>query len=106
MALHPDRFRPNLIVGGALPAWEEFSWVGREVRLGEATLRVISRTVRCEGVNADARRGSGEKADLDIPGLLSTHFPEHGPYLGVYAQVVEGGRVRLGDAVESSRKSQ
>ena len=33
MALHPDRFRPNLIVGGALPAWEEFSWVGREVRL-------------------------------------------------------------------------
>ena len=58
--------------------------------------------VRCQGVNADARRGSGEKADLDIPGLLSTHFPEHGPYLGVYAQVVEGGRVRLGDAVESS----
>ncbi len=50
MALHPDRFRPNLIVGGALPAWEEFSWVGREVRLGEATLRVISRTVRCEGL--------------------------------------------------------
>lgn len=102
VALHPDRFRPNLIVGGELPAWEEFSWVGREVRLGEATLRVISRTVRCEGVNADARHGSGE-ADLDIPGLLTTHFPEHGPYLGVYAQVVEGGRVRLGDAVESSR---
>ena len=71
------------------------------MRLGEATLRVIARTVRCEGVNADARHGSGE-ADLDIPGLLTTHFPEHGPYLGVYAQVVEGGRVRLGDAVESS----
>ena len=50
VALHPDRFRPNLIVGGELPAWEEFSWVGREVRLGEATLRVISRTVRCEGL--------------------------------------------------------
>ena len=100
VALHPDRFRPNLIVGGALPAWEEFSWVGREVRLGEVTLRVISRTVRCEGVNVDARHGSF-KAYLDIPGLLATHFPEHGPYLGVYAQVVEGGRVRLGDAVES-----
>jgi hypothetical protein len=90
VALHPDRFRPNLIIGGGLPAWEEFRWVGREVRLGEATLRVISRTVRCEGINADARHGSFE-ADVGIPGLLDKHFPEHGPYLGVYAQV----RVRV-----------
>ena len=104
VALHPDRFRPNLIVGGALPAWEEFSWVGSEVKLGEATLRVISRTVRCEGINADARHGSF-KADVDIPGLLDKHFPEHGPYLGVYAQVVEGGRVCVGDAVQGPVES-
>ena len=104
VALHPDRFRPNLIVGGALPAWEEFRWVGREVKLGEATLRVISRTVRCEGINADARHGSF-KADVDIPGLLDKHFPEHGPYLGVYAQVVEGGRVSVGDAVQGPVES-
>lgn len=104
VALHPDRFRPNLIVGGGLPAWEEFRWVGREVRLGEATLRVISRTVRCEGINADARHGSFE-ADVGIPGLLDKHFPEHGPYLGVYAQVVEGGRVRVGDAVQGPVES-
>lgn len=104
LALHPDRFRPNLIIGGALPAWEEFRWVGRDVRLGEATLRVISRTVRCEGVNADARHGSFE-ADVDIPGLLDKHFPEHGPYLGLYLQVVEGGRVRVGDAVQGPDES-
>ena len=104
VALHSDRFRPNLIVGGALPAWEEFRWVGREVKLGEATLRVISRTVRCEGINADARHGSF-KADVDIPGLLDKHFPEHGPYLGVYAQVVEGGRVSVGDAVQGPVES-
>ena len=104
VALHSDRFRPNLIVGGALPAWEEFRWVGREVKLGEATLRVISRTVRCEGINADARHGSF-KADVDIPGLLDKHFPEHGPYLGVYCQVVEGGRVSVGDAVQGPVES-
>ena len=78
--------------------------MGREVRLGEVTLRVISRTVRCEGVNVDARHGSF-KAYLDIPGLLATHFPEHGPYLGIYLQVVEGGRVCVGDAVQGPVES-
>ena len=36
---------------------------------------------------------------LDLPRLLTEHFPEHGPYLGVYAQVVAAGRVSLGDVV-------
>ena len=71
--------------------------------VGDATLRVISRTVRCEGMNVDARHGTGE-IDLDVPGLLSKHFPEHGPYLGVYAQVVASGRVSVGDAVTLSKK--
>ena len=34
-----------------------------------------------------------------MPGLLQQYFPEHGPYLGVYAQVVSGGTVRSGDPV-------
>ena len=34
-----------------------------------------------------------------VPGLLQKHFPEHGPYLGVYAQVVSGGTIRPGDRV-------
>ena len=94
--LHPERFRANVILDGALPAWSEFGWVGHQIQLGSATLRVIKRTVRCEGVNADARHGSGA-ADVDVPGLLAKHFPEHGPYLGVYAQVVGAGTVRVGD---------
>ena len=30
---------------------------------------------------------------------LQKHFPQHGPYLGVYAQVVGAGAVRVGDQV-------
>jgi len=101
VALHPERFRANVIVGGTLPAWEEFAWVGRTLTLGTATLRVIKRTVRCDGVNVDARHGSG-RADVDIPSLLARHFPQFGPYLGVYAQVVGGGTVRVGDRVETT----
>lgn len=83
--LHPERFRPNVVLAGSLPAWAEFGWVSRSVRLGGATLAVVKRTVRCEGVDVDARYGSG-RADVSIPALLAKHFPEHGPYLGVYAQ--------------------
>ena len=103
--MHAERFRPNVILDGALPAWREFEWVGRTVQLGSATLRVIKRTVRCEGVNVDARHGSGA-ADMDIPSLLARHFPQHGPYLGVYAQVAAGGSgvVRVGDAVREEQE--
>ncbi len=96
--LAPSRFRPNVVLAG-VPAWAEFDWVGKHVRIGGVTLRVLSRTVRCEATNVDARAGSG-RAVLDVPELLRRHFPEHGPFLGVYARVVEGGPLRVGDAVE------
>ena len=79
-----------MIVDGVEP-WEEFKWVGNTIKLGDVTLRVLSRTVRCDGVS-----GTG----LDVPKLLQKHFPEHGPYLGIYAQVVEGGMMRIGDGVQ------
>ncbi len=95
--LAPSRFRPNVVLDG-LPAWEEFSWVGRRICVGGATLEVLSRTVRCGATNVDARGGSGE-ADHDVPALLRQHFPMHGPFLGVYARVVRAGDVRPGDKV-------
>jgi uncharacterized protein YcbX len=96
--LHARRFRANVIVDG-LPPWREFDWVGRTVRLGGARLNVIKRTVRCAGVNVDPRDERGAREDLDIPALLTAHFPQHGPYLGVYAQVVSAGEVCVGDVV-------
>uniref|UniRef100_A0A7S0AGC1 MOSC domain-containing protein n=1 Tax=Pyrodinium bahamense TaxID=73915 RepID=A0A7S0AGC1_9DINO len=93
------RFRPNILLdsGEDLPAWGEFQWVGRLVRAGDAWLRVTKRTIRCDAtkVNPDTAR-----EDLDMPGLLQRHFPEHGPYLGVYAVVERGGEVKEGDLLE------
>ena len=43
--LHVDRFRPNIILGGGLPAWEEFKWVGRCITLGSSTLQVVYLTL-------------------------------------------------------------
>ena len=103
VALDASRFRPNVVLHG-VPAWSEFEWLGRTISVGDATLEVLTRTVRCEATNVDARHGSG-KADLDVPGLLSKHFPEHGPYLGVYARVVRSGHVHVGDTLTVSGKA-
>ena len=105
-SFEPSRFRPNIVISG-VPAWTEFDWVGSTIRVGGATLEVLKRTVRCDAINVDGREDFGNglrhlrsAQRPDVPGLLSKHFPEHGPYLGIYARVVEGGSVRVGDALQ------
>ena len=94
MELHPLRFRANLYVSGGEP-WAEFGLVGQEIQIGGARLRVRKRTVRCAAteVNPD----TGER-DAEPQRWLRERFG-HGD-LGVYAEVLEGGRVAAGDALE------
>ena len=91
--IDPLRFRPNLVLTGAA-AWSEFDWVGRTVRIGEATFEVIERTDRCAATNVDPQTG---RRDLDIPALLLRNRGHSD--MGVYARVVTGGRVKTGDRV-------
>lgn len=96
MILNPSRFRPNIVVDGLEP-WKEFEFVGKRLRIIKSNsseskssfasleLQVLSKTVRCAGVGVDP---FDPKQKVDIPQLLSKHFPEHGPYLGVYAVIV------------------
>jgi uncharacterized protein YcbX len=95
--LTATRFRPNVIIHGP-PPFSEFDWVNNNCRLIEPRsgleLTVISKTVRCNGVSVDP---SDPDIVLDIPHLLTTHFPQHGPYLGVYAVVDKPGSLRIKD---------
>lgn len=101
--LNGMRFRPNIIVDGLEP-WKEFDFIGKTLKVVKATaanldndhkqsthmtLKVLSRTVRCEGIGIDPT--DPERKKLNIPQLLSKHFPEHGPYLGVYAVIENAG---------------
>ena len=92
--LDPLRFRANVYVSGSTP-WAEFDLLGQEIQLGAARLRVFRRIVRCAAteVNPD----TGER-DADPPAALRRHFGHAD--LGVYAEVIEGGRVAVGDALE------
>lgn len=87
----PLRFRANLQVSGLAP-WAEFDLVGREISLGDARLRVVERITRCAATNVDPATGA---RDMQIPRTLSGAFGHM--EFGVYAEVVSGGEIRLGD---------
>jgi uncharacterized protein len=87
-----ERFRGNVWLDG-LAAWEEFDWIGREIRLGAARLRVRERITRCKATTVDPATG---RRDTDVLGILEAGWG-HADF-GIYAEVLEGGLVRVGDA--------
>jgi len=112
--LNPTRFRPNVVVDGLEP-WLEFDLIGKTIEVvpnrdnnteGDQSqrhplrFRITSRTVRCAGIGVDPLQP--ELPAVDIPKLLTKHFPQHGPYLGLYAVVDQdnrcsGGTICVGD---------
>lgn len=90
------RFRPNLVIetGGAAPGFPEFEWCGRELRVGDLRLEVVSPMMRC---------GMTHHAQADLPkepDIMRALVRETGMTLGVGASVVTPGALRLGDSVE------
>jgi len=92
--LDPLRFRANIYFSG-LPPWAEFDWIGREVQLGTARLRIFKVTVRCPATMVNLETG---ERDCNTPALLFEHYGHRD--LGVHAEVIQDGRAALGDAIE------
>ncbi len=93
VALHPLRFRANIALDGAEPG-AELDWVGREVRIGALRLRGAKRTRRCAAI--DVNPATAER-DTRLPKAIVQAFGH--PDLGVYLEVVEDGRIAVGDTV-------
>jgi uncharacterized protein YcbX len=87
-----ERFRGNVWLDGLAP-WEEFDLVGRDVRIGGATLRVRQRIERCNATTANPATG---RVDADTLGGLRAGWGHQD--FGVYAEVTGGGRIAVGDA--------
>jgi MOSC domain-containing protein len=91
---HRRRFRSNVWFSGA-PAWSERDWVGQQIQMGGAVLRVTKGTTRCAATEVNpvtAERDANPLAELrELYGHVE---------LGVHAEVVEGGRFAVGDAIE------
>ncbi len=89
----PMRFRANIYFRG-WPAFSELEMVGREIRLGAATLKVLLRTQRCAATEVDPKTA---ERDLAVPFLLRKNYGHLD--MGIYAEVIEGGPVTPGDTI-------
>jgi uncharacterized protein YcbX len=91
--VHPLRFRANVYVRG-WPAWHEASLLGETLRIGGARLKIVKRITRCAAVNVDPELAV---RDMEIPNTLMRRLGHN--ECGIYAEVVEGGSIGIGDAV-------
>jgi len=93
------RFRMTFGVDGIGPH-EEDDWIGREVEVGEAMLRVHERVGRCAATTRDPEAGEVDLKTLHHIRSYRDHVEcEEGIPFGVYASVKRPGTVKLGDAV-------
>ncbi|MEA2776650.1 MAG: uncharacterized protein QOF90_2056 [Acetobacteraceae bacterium] len=91
---HRRRFRANVWFSGA-PAWAEREWIGRELQIGGAVLRVVKATTRCPATEVNPVTGERDVDTLAELRSLYGHVE-----LGVHAEVVESGHFSIGDAIE------
>jgi uncharacterized protein YcbX len=94
MVLDPLRFRGNILFSGAAP-FADLDWVGRDVLLGGARLKVFRRPKRCAATEVNPTTA---ERDARPPRWLMEQYG-HVDF-GIYATVLEGGRVSVGDALE------
>jgi uncharacterized protein YcbX len=100
-ALYPDgrfevrRFRPNIVVATASGEKDfvENAWIGRTLAIGDVRLSITGPCPRC--VMTTLSQGDLPKDN----GILRTAAQHNRANVGVYASVLQGGKVRRGDSI-------
>lgn len=90
-----ERFRPNILIESvkANVDFDEFSWVGGHLSIGDMVTRCRSRTVRC---SMPAQPQADIKKDARVVRAIDQHTGRH---LGINADVIQVGKIRVGDEV-------
>lgn len=92
--LSPLRWRGNLWLDGLEP-WQEFDWVGKRVRIGEAEFEFKERITRCMATTANPATGLRDADTLDA---LQNNWGHK--QFGIYGVVVKSGQITLADGIE------
>ncbi|HLN79278.1 MAG TPA: MOSC N-terminal beta barrel domain-containing protein [Nocardioidaceae bacterium] len=94
-------FRSTFLLDSDEEPHAEDSWVGRVVRLGDATVLVRGTVPRCAVVDIDP--GTGLSAARVLKTLAGYRLVDQEVHFGVDAVVVEPGAVRVGDHADLER---
>ena len=92
-AVDPLRFRANIYFEGA-PAWAEFDWIGKEIEIGPARLRITARIDRCAATSVNPVTAA---RDMNVVKALQRGFGHID--MGIYAKVIGGGEIATGDRI-------
>jgi uncharacterized protein YcbX len=101
----PARFRSNLLIDVDAVGFVEDEWVGRHVTIGEVELAIAMAAPRCVMTTLEQQ---GLARDRGVLQAVATHHRldlgggSEYACLGVYASVVGGGTVSVGDPVDVS----
>jgi hypothetical protein len=95
-SIDPRQFRANVYIEPASGhAFEEEQWAGRVLRIGDHVLAAVTnRDPRCMMINLNPDTVTQD------PRVLRTVAQAHDGQIGMYANVVRGGVVRVGDQLE------
>jgi uncharacterized protein YcbX len=100
-AVEGRRFRMLISIAGCKPH-EEDEWLGRRVRVGDAVVRLHEQVARCAITTQSPETGLPDFDTLrEIARYRGTRAGD-GKHIdfGVFGQVEQPGRVRVGDSVE------
>ena len=92
--LETPRWRGNIWLDGTA-AWQEMDWLGKTLRIGDAMLELIEPIKRCKHTMANPQTGA---RDADTLTALKSGWGHQN--FGVYAKVIQNGRITLKDKVE------
>lgn len=94
------RFRMLVIVDGLGEPHEEDTWVGQDLLVGAARVRVRGHVGRCNITHRHPETGDADLQTLDLLRQYRSALDTTEPLaFGVYGEVREPGRVAVGDAV-------
>jgi len=99
-AIDDRRFRMLVTIDGVAPFTED-RWVGREIAVGGAIVRVDIEAARCATTTRDPATGLRDLDMLRILRDVRGVTPRQTVDLGIYCDVVRPGSVALGDEVRS-----
>jgi len=100
--LEAERFRATLLLDtGGLPPHVEDGWAGRELRVGDAVVRVRGSVPRCAVVDLDPV--SGDRTLPVLRTLAGYRRDDSEICFGVDADVTVAGHVRVGDGAGPGR---
>lgn len=92
-SLEPLRFRANLLISLNDDATSETEWVGKELQIGTATIRIDKGCERCSMITLDP--GTRERD----PSLLKVVHQQFQSTFGMYASVATPGKIAIGDEI-------